>query len=71
VDLPRIRVENRGILEDSLEDFLPTPTPLAESLAFTAGPSASAPPAPSVQAPASGGDYPDDSGDYDEDDEEE
>jgi hypothetical protein len=27
-------VENRVILEDSSEEFLPTPTPLAESLAF-------------------------------------
>jgi hypothetical protein len=45
VDLPRIRVENRVILEDSSDEFLPTPTPLAESLAFAAGSSASAPPA--------------------------
>jgi hypothetical protein len=43
VDLPRIRVENGVILEDSLEEFLPTPTPLAESLAFAAGSSSSAP----------------------------
>jgi hypothetical protein len=71
VDLPRIRVENGVILEDSLEEFLPTPTPLAESLAFVAGSSASAPPAPAVQALALGGDDPDDSGDDDEDDEEE
>jgi hypothetical protein len=71
VDLPRIWVENRVILEDSSEEFLPTPTPLAESLAFTARSSASAPPAPAVQAPAPGGDDSDDSGDDDEDDEEE
>jgi hypothetical protein len=69
VDLPRIRVENRVILEDSLEEFLPTPTPLAESLAFAAGSSSSAPPAPADQAPAPGGDVPDDSGDDDEDEE--
>jgi hypothetical protein len=48
VDLPRIRVENGVILEDSSEEFLPTPTPLAESLAFAAGSSDSAPPAPAV-----------------------
>jgi hypothetical protein len=71
VDLPRIRVENGVILEDSSEEFLPTPTPLVESLAFAAGSSASAPPAPAVQAPALGGNDPDDSGDDDEDDEEE
>jgi hypothetical protein len=52
VDLPRICVENRVILEDSSEEFLPMPTPLAESLAFSAGSSASAPPVPAVQAPA-------------------
>jgi hypothetical protein len=50
VDLTRIRVEHGVILEDSLEELLPTPTPLAESLAFAAGSSASAPPAPVVQA---------------------
>jgi hypothetical protein len=70
VDLPRIRVENRVILEDSSEEFLPTPTPLAESLAFVVASSSSAPPAPPVQAPAPGGDDPDDSGDDDEDNEE-
>jgi hypothetical protein len=52
VDFPRIRVENGVILEDSSEEFLPTPTPLAESLAFAAGSLSSAPPAPAVQAPA-------------------
>jgi hypothetical protein len=71
VDLPRIRVENRVILEDSSEEFLPTPTPLAESLAFAARSSSSTPPAPAVQAPAPGGDDPNDSGDDDEDDQEE
>jgi hypothetical protein len=71
VDLPHIRVENRVILEDSSEEFLPTPTPLAESQAFAAGSSALAPPAPAIQAPAPGGDDPDDSGDDDEDDDEE
>jgi hypothetical protein len=71
VDLPRIRVENGVILEDSSEEFLPTPTSLAESLAFAAGPSSSAPPAPTVQVPAPGGDDPDDSGDGDGDEEEE
>jgi hypothetical protein len=70
VDLPRIRVENRVILEDSSEEFLPTPTPLAESLAFAARSSSSTPPAPAVQAPAPGGDDPNDSGDDDEDDQE-
>jgi hypothetical protein len=71
VDLPRIRVENGVILEDSSEEFLPTPTPLAESLAFTAGSLTSAPPAIAVQAPAPGGNDPDDSGDDAEDEEEE
>jgi hypothetical protein len=71
VDLPRIRVENGVILEDSSEEFLPTPTPLAESLAFAARSSSSAPPAPAVQAPAPGGDDPDDSGDEEEEEEEE
>jgi hypothetical protein len=71
VDLPRIRVENEVILEDSSEEFLPTLTPLVESLAFAAGSSSLTPPAPAVQAPTPGGDGPDDSGDDDEDDEEE
>jgi hypothetical protein len=71
VDLPRIRVERVVILEDNSEEFLPTPTPLAESLAFAAGSSASAPPAPAVQAPTPGGDDPDDSRDDDEDDDNE
>jgi hypothetical protein len=44
---------------------------LAESLAFVAGSSASAPPAPAVQGPAPGGDDPDDFGDDDEYDDEE
>jgi hypothetical protein len=44
---------------------------LAESLSFAAGSSASAPPAPEVQAPAPRGDDPDDSSDDDEDEEEE
>jgi ribosomal protein L12E/L44/L45/RPP1/RPP2 len=68
VDLPHMRVENGVILEDSLEEQLPTPTPLAESLAFAARPSTSAPPAPAVQAPAPGGDDLDDSGDADDED---
>jgi hypothetical protein len=51
VDLPRIRVEHGVILEDSLEELLQTPTPLAESLAFVARSSTSAPPAPAIQAP--------------------
>jgi hypothetical protein len=71
VDLPCIRVENRVILEYSSEEFLPTPTPLAESVAFTARSSSSASPAPAVQASAPGGDDPDDSGDDDEDDDDE
>jgi hypothetical protein len=71
MDLPRIRVERGVILEDSSEELLPTPTPLAESLAFAARSSASASPAPAVQAPAPGGDDPDDSGDDDEDDDNE
>jgi hypothetical protein len=71
VDLPRIRVENGVILQDISEEFLPTPTSLAESLAFATGSSASALPAPAVQAPAPRGDDPNDSSDDDEDDEEE
>jgi hypothetical protein len=71
VDLPRIRVENGVILEDSSKEFLPTPTPLAESLAFVAGSSSSAPLAPAVQAPTPQGDDLDDSGNDDEDEEEE
>ena len=66
MDLPRIRVENGVILEDSSEDFLPAPTPLAESLAFVARSSTSALPTLAVQAPAPGGDDPDDSGDDDD-----
>jgi hypothetical protein len=71
LELPCIRVENGVILEDNSEESLPTPTPLAESLAFATGSSALAPPAPAVQAPAPGGDDPDDFGDDDEDEEEE
>jgi hypothetical protein len=71
MDLPRIRVEIRVILEDSSEEFLPTPIPLAESLAFAAGSSSSAPPTPAVQAPAPRGNDPDDSRDDDEDNESE
>jgi hypothetical protein len=55
VDLPCLRVENGVILEDSSKELLPMPTALAESLAFAAGLSTSAPPAPAVQAPALGG----------------
>jgi hypothetical protein len=61
-------VEHGVILEDSSEELLPTPTPLAKSLAFAARSSTSAPPAPAVQAPAPGGDDPGDSGDDHEDD---
>jgi hypothetical protein len=68
VDLSRIRVEHGVILEDSSEELLPMPTLLAESLAFAARSSISAPPALVVQAPALGGDDPDNSGDDDEDD---
>jgi hypothetical protein len=64
-------VERVVILEDSSEELLSMPTPLAESLAFIARSSTSAPPAPAVQAPAPGGDDPDDSGDDDEDDDDE
>jgi hypothetical protein len=71
VDLPRIRVERGVILEDSSKELLPTPTLLAESLAFAAGSSALAPPTPAIQAPAPRGDDPDDSGDDDEDDDDE
>jgi hypothetical protein len=71
VDLPRLHVENGVILEDSSDELQPTPTPLAESLAFAAGSSASAPTAPAVQALALGGDDPDDSRDDDEDDDDE
>jgi hypothetical protein len=67
-DLPPIRVENVINLEDNSEELLPTPTPLAESLAFAAGSSTSALSAPAFQAPAPGGDDPDDSGDDDEED---
>jgi hypothetical protein len=68
MDLPHIRVEHGVILEDSSEELLPMPTPLAESLAFAARSSTSAPPARAVQARAPGGDDPDDSRDDDEDD---
>jgi hypothetical protein len=67
-DLPPIRVENVVILEDSSEEQLPNPTPLAESLAFAAGSSTSVLSAPAFQAPAPGGDDPDDSGDDDDED---
>jgi hypothetical protein len=66
--LPPIQVENVVNLEDSSEEQLPTPTPLAESLAFAAGSSTSAPSAPAFQAPAPGGDDPDDSRDDDDED---
>jgi hypothetical protein len=69
VDLSRIRVEHGVILEDSSEELLPTHTPLAESLAFAARSSTSAPPAPVIQAPAPVGDDLDDSGDDDVGDE--
>jgi hypothetical protein len=68
VDLPHVRVKNGVILEDSSEEQLPTPTPLAESLAFAARSSTSALPAPAIQAPAPRGDDPDDSGDDDDKD---
>jgi hypothetical protein len=42
-------VENRVVLEDSSKEFLPTPTPLAESLAFAVGSSSSAPLAPAAK----------------------
>jgi hypothetical protein len=67
-DLPPIRVENVVNLEDNSEEQLPTPTPLAESLAFAARSSTSAPSAPAFQAPAPGGNDPDDSGDDDDED---
>jgi hypothetical protein len=71
-NLPPVRVENVINLEDSSEEQLPTPTPLAESLAFAAGSSTTASSAPAFQAPAPGGDDPDDSGDgNDEDDDDE
>jgi hypothetical protein len=68
VDLPPIRVENVVNLEDNSEEQLPTPTPLAESLAFAVGSSTSAPSALAFQAPAPGGDDPDDSRDDDDED---
>jgi hypothetical protein len=68
VDLPHIRVKHGVILEDSSEELLPMPTPLAESLAFTARSSASALKRPAVQAPAPGGDDPNNSRDDDDDD---
>jgi hypothetical protein len=61
-------VEHVVILEDSSEELLPMPTPLAEWLAFVARSSTSAPPTPAVQAPAPRGDDLDDSEDDDEDD---
>jgi hypothetical protein len=64
-------VENGVVLEDSSEEFLPTPTLLSESLAFAVGASTLATPAPAVQAPSPGGDDPDDSNDDDEDDKDE
>jgi hypothetical protein len=67
-DLPPIRVENVVNLEDNSEEQLPTPTPLAESLAFAARSSMSAPSAPAFQAPAPGGDDPDNSEDDDDED---
>jgi hypothetical protein len=69
VYLPHLHVENGVVLEDNSEEFLSTPTPLAESLAFVARASSSATPA--VQAPAPRGEDLDDSGDHDEDEEEE
>jgi hypothetical protein len=71
VDLHHLHVENGVILEDSSKEILATPTPLSESLAFAAGASSSAPPAPVAQAPTPGGDDLDDSGDGGEDDDEE
>jgi hypothetical protein len=71
MDLPHLHVENGVVLEYSLEEILPTPIPLVESLAFAAGTSSSALPTPAVQAPAPRGDSPNDSGDDDEDEEEE
>jgi hypothetical protein len=71
MDLPRSHVENGVILEDNSEEFLRTPTPLVESLAFAAGSSASTPPAPAVQTPTPRGNDLDDSSDDDEDDDEE
>jgi hypothetical protein len=67
-DLPPIQVENVINLEDSSEEQLPTPTPLAQSLAFAVGSSTSALSAPAFQAPAPGGDDLDDSGDGDDED---
>ena len=67
-NLPPVQVENIINLEDSSEEQLPTPTPLAESLAFAAGSSTSALSAPAFQAPAPGGDDSDDSGDDDDED---
>jgi hypothetical protein len=66
VDLPHLHVENGVVLEDNSVEFLLTPTPLAESLAFAAGASSSAPLAPAVQAPAPRGDDLNDFGDDDE-----
>jgi hypothetical protein len=71
VDLPHFHVENKVVLADISDEFLPTPTSLAESLAFVAGASSLAPPTPAVQAPAPGGDDLDDLRDDDEDNDEE
>jgi hypothetical protein len=69
VELHHLQVRNGVILEDSSEEILATPTPLSESHAFVVGASSSAPPIPVAQAPAPGGDVPDDSGDDDEEEE--
>jgi hypothetical protein len=71
VDLSHIRVENGVILDDSSEEQLPTSTPLAESLAFAARSSNSAPLAPAVQAPTPGGDDPNDDDEDDDDNKDE
>jgi hypothetical protein len=58
--LHHLRVENGVILEDSSEEILATHTPLLESHAFATRASSSVPPVLVAQAPAPGGNDPDD-----------
>jgi hypothetical protein len=71
VDLHQLRVENGVILKENSEAILATPTSLPGSQDFAARASSSVPLAPVAQAPAPGGEDPDDSGDGGEDEEEE
>ena len=68
MELHHLHVENGVILEDSSEEILATPTPLLDSHAFASRASSSAPLVPVSQAPAHGGDDPNDYGDDGDDD---